>query len=171
MSPLRCRVVDKFPGFSKEMIHIRDNCFMFREDKFIEIVLEHDNSLECHGFSRNALPNYSLKSILEQPVLHAMDESIVDIVMNTVESQTIKESKCCNDLRTACKYWNGTSYIYKLYDGRYSSIYSFVYDIRRGNPIVCLQIVNYGKRDMTGSFSIDLDIIEKIYNILKESRK
>lgn len=164
MNPLRYEIVDKLPGFKSEMIHIRDNCFVMIDSQFINIVFEHDDSLECHGFSRSAITKYAMKCILDEPVLNAIDENMVRLMSETVSNRTIKEASCCTELRSKCKSWRDNHYVRRVYNGFRSSIYAFTYKIADSNPIVCLQAVNYGGMNMKGSFSIDRDIIENIYS-------
>lgn len=171
MNPLRYKIVNKSQGFSKEMIHIRDNCFMYMDSQFVNIVLEHDNSLECHGFSRNAIDVLTLKSIMNQPILNAADESLVTVVKDTINNQLIKQYDDYKELRIACNHWDGTYYIHKVYWGTRASVYAFVYRIAGGNTIVCLQVVNYGKRNMEGSFAIEMNILNKVYDILVRKGK
>lgn len=166
MNPLRYRVVNKRPGFSNEMIHIRDNCFVFMDSQFVEIVIEHEDSLECHGFSRNALKESTMKQILEQPTFKAANDELMNIIVETVYNQTIKGANSCEELRSACKCWRDSHYIHKVYDSYRASVYAFMYSLAGGNTVVCLQAINYGKRDMEGSFAVDKDIIEKIYDII-----
>lgn len=168
MRPLKSKVVEKPPNFSKEIIHIRDNCYVLIDSKYITIVLEHGNSLECHGISRAALRWYTLSQLLNQPVMCVMDEDMVNIMKGTVNSMTIGESRCCRELRSICKVFDGNHYIHKLYNGNNASVYGFMYSVHGGQTVVCLQSVNYGAMNMEGSFSVDRDIVESIYNLIKE---
>lgn len=171
LKPLRYFVVDKHIGFDREMTNICDDWYAYIDSKFINIVREHDDSLECHGFNRSAINLYELKSVLEQPVLNATSHDIISIIANTVRELTIELSSCCSELRTRCKYYDGNHYIHRLHRGHFASIYAFVYNMGNNSPKVSFQIVNYGKRNMEGSFIIDRDIIEKVYNMLEERSK
>lgn len=171
MRPLRYREIDKWKGFSNEMTHIRDNCFIHMDSQFIDIVFEHADSLECHGFSRSAITNNGLKAILEQPVLRAIDNSLVDIMRNTINLQTLNGLKTVKDVRCACKKWDGNNYVHKIYNGDYASIYAFVYSIAGGQKIVSLHLIDYRSQSSLGSFAVDLDIIESIFNLTQKGRK
>lgn len=166
MNPLRYREVDKLPGFDREMLHIRDNCYLLTDSQFINIVFEHDDSLEYHGLSRSAMTKNTIKYMLNQPVLKAVDNTFVDIMASTVESRTIKEASTCSELRSVCKRWKDSHYLRKLYEGYRGSVYAFIYSIDGDAPMINIQAVNYGQKNMKGSFTIRLDLMRLISNYI-----
>ena len=166
MKPLRYYIANKSPGFDKELIHIRDNCFVFIDSRLINIVLEHDSSLECHGFNRSAIKDYAISEMINSNVLCAASEDIVNIMMDSVRCRTINDSTDCSSLRCACKAYDGNHYIKRVYCGCYSSVYTFTYSINHSEPVVCIQCVNYGRRNMEGSFQIGRSVIEDVYRLL-----
>ena len=166
MNLLRYDIVDKLPGFSSEMIHIKDNSFVLIGSQYIDIVFEKPALLECYGFSRSAISKNAMGTIIEQPVLKSVNSSLIDIMTETIIRNTIGESSSCKELRSRCKAWRGNHYVSKIYDSRNASLYSFTYSTPDKEPTVLLQAINYGRMDNRGSFSVERDILEAIYNLI-----
>lgn len=166
MRPLRNYSTEKIPGFKELLIPIGDNIFLQKDVSYTIVIFEHDNSLECHGFSNSAFREYTFREILKQPILRVPSMELVECMRDMIDNMTIRDSKDCTGCRTACKRWEGNHYIHRVYCGHFNSVYAFAYSVSNESPIIQFQVVNYGPRNSKGSFSIESSIIEQLSNVL-----
>lgn len=169
MKPLKSyRIDDCDPVYLDGALHISGNWYMFRDDKIVDIIYKHDNCLDCHGFRRKPIGLDEMKTIIELPVLRAVNASLIEVVTQSIFDSTIGASLGCSDVRAKCKLWSGNHYVRRVSCSHFDSVYAFAYTVGNSQPYIYLYQVHYGGINVDDSFAIDKDIFERIYNVLKE---